>query len=228
VSTKILIIEDSEDLVSMLRVRLEAEGYEVVSGCDGVAGLQALQVHQPDIVLLDVMMPRMNGWETCRRIRQLSDVPIIMLTAVNEELSTIRGLELGADDYITKPFRFMELSARIRAVLRRRTQPITNGASVKLDERLTVDQKCCQVIVEGEACSLSPIEFKILSCFVENIGRVLTHQSLLAQVWGWEYINETDYLKVYIHHLRQKIEPDPQQPRYIITERGLGYRFQIP
>ncbi|MBN1657049.1 MAG: response regulator transcription factor [Anaerolineae bacterium] len=212
----------------MLRVRLQAEGYEVVSGCDGVAGLQSFQLHNPDLILLDVMMPRMNGWETCRRIRQLSDVPIIMLTAVNEELSTIRGLEMGADDYITKPFRFMELSARIRAVLRRRTQPITNGAAVKIDERLTVDQKCRRVIVAGEARELSPIEFKILSCFVENIGRVLTHQSLLTQVWGWEYINETDYLKVYIHHLRQKIEPNPQKPRYIITERGLGYRFQIP
>ncbi|MBN1656850.1 MAG: response regulator transcription factor [Anaerolineae bacterium] len=212
----------------MLRVRLEAEGYEVISSSDGVAGLQALQAHQPDIVLLDVMMPRMNGWETCHRIRQLSDVPIIMLTAVNEELSTVRGLESGADDYITKPFRYMELSARIRAVLRRRTQPLTNGASVKVDERLTVDRKSCQVIVDGEACSLSPTEFKILSCFVENTGRVLTHQSLLSQVWGWEYIDEPNYLKVYIHHLRQKIEPDPQQPRYIITERGLGYRFQIP
>lgn len=225
---KILIIEDSKDLVTMLRVRLEDEGYEVVSGCDGVAGLQALQTHQPDLVLLDVMMPRMNGWETCRRIRNLSDVPIIMLTALNEELSTIRGLELGADDYIAKPFSFMELSARIRAVLRRRTHPIVGGAMVKIDERLTVDQKCCRAIIDGEPRELSPIEFKILSCFVENMGRVLTHQSLLTQVWGWEYADETDYLKVYIHHLRQKLEPNPRRPRYIITERGLGYRFQIP
>jgi two-component system, OmpR family, KDP operon response regulator KdpE len=227
-SIKILIIEDSADLVSMLRVRLEAEGYEVVSSCDGVAGLQALQAHQPDLVLLDVMMPRMNGWETCRRIRQISDIPIIMLTALNEEGNTIRGLELGADDYIAKPFRYMELSARIRAALRRRTHPIVGGAMVKIDERLMMDQKSCRVIVDGVACDLSPIEFKILSCFVENLGRVLTHQSLLTQVWGWEYINETDYLKVYIHHLRQKIEPDSRRPRYIITERGLGYRFQIP
>lgn len=225
---KILIIEDSKDLVTMLRIRLEDEGYEVLLGSDGVAGLQALQAHQPDLVLLDVMMPRMNGWETCRRIRDLSDVPIIMLTALDEELSTIRGLELGADDYITKPFSFMELSARIRAVLRRRTHPIAGGAMIKIDERLTVDHKCCRLVIEGEPRELSPIEFKILSCFVENMGRVLTHQSLLTQVWGWEYAEETDYLKVYIYHLRQKLEPDPSRPRYIITERGLGYRFQIP
>lgn len=225
---KILIIEDSTDLVSMLRVRLEAEGYEVASACDGVVGLKVLQAQQPDLVLLDVMMPRMNGWETCARIRQLSDVPIIMLTALDEEISTIRGLELGADDYITKPFSFMELSARIRATLRRRTHPIVGGATVKIDERLTVDQKSCRVIVDGKAMDLSPIEFKLLVCFTENIGRVLTHQSLLTQVWGWEYADETDYLKVYIHHLRQKIEPDPRRPRYIVTERGLGYRFQVP
>jgi two-component system, OmpR family, KDP operon response regulator KdpE len=228
VSFKILIIEDSKDLVSMLRTRLEAQGYQVIAGRDGVEGLQALQAHQPDLVLLDVMMPRMNGWEACRRIRDLSDVPIIMLTALNEELNTIRGLELGADDYITKPFSFMELSARIRAVLRRRTNRISGGATVRIDERLTVDQKCCRVIVDGEPQDLSPIEFKILNCFVDNIGRILTHQSLLTQVWGWEYVNETDYLKVYIHHLRQKIEPEQGRPRYIVTERGLGYRFQIP
>lgn len=227
-SLKILIIEDSQDLVSMLRVRLEAEGYEVVSGVDGVEGLRALQACQPDLVLLDVMMPRMNGWEACRRIRDLSDVPIIMLTALNEELSTIRGLELGADDYITKPFSFMELSARIRAVLRRRTHPIVGGAMVKIDERLTVDRKSCRVIVDGEPEELSPIEFKILNCFIENIGRVLTRQTLLTQVWGWEYVDETDYLKVYVHHLRKKIEPELGRPRYIVTERGLGYRFQIP
>jgi two-component system KDP operon response regulator KdpE len=212
----------------MLRIRLSGEGYEVLSASDGVEALQVLQTHQPDLVLLDVMMPRMNGWEACRRIRQLSDVPIIMLTALDEEPSTIRGLELGADDYITKPFRVMELCARIRAVLRRRSRPINGGGTVKIDDRLAMDQKSCQVIVDGDAQDLSPTEFKILSCFVDNVGRVLTHQSLLTQVWGWEYAEQTHYLKVYIHHLRQKIESDPRQPRYILTERGLGYRFQVP
>lgn len=227
-TVKILIIEDAEDLVRMLRTRLEHEGYEVVSASDGVQGLEALQTHQPDLVLLDVLMPRMNGWETCWKIRELSDVPIIMLTALNEELSTIRGLELGADDYVTKPFSFMELTARIRAALRRRARPLSGDTMVRIDDYLTVDRSTCKVIAGGEARELSPLEYKVLSCFLDNIGRVLTHQSLLTQVWGWEYADEIDYLKVYVHHLRRKIEPDPKRPVYIVTERGLGYRFQVP
>lgn len=227
-NTKILIVEDEEDLVRLLRFKLESEGYQILAACDGVQGLQIIQKHHPQLVLLDLMMPRMNGWETCRRIRELSDVPIIVLTAVGGELNVVRGLELGADDYITKPFSLVELMARVRAALRRYKYPITENCMTQVDERLQVDGKRCQAVVDGETVTLSPKEFKLLSCFLDNAGRVLTHQSLLTQVWGWEYAEETDYLKVYVHHLRKKIEEDPRRPSYILTERGLGYRFQMP
>ena len=223
---KILVIEDEEDVVRLLRFRLEQEGYEVLSACNGVEGLRVLQQENPSLVVLDVMMPRMNGWETCKRIRQYSDVPIIMLTALGQETDKVRGLELGADDYVTKPFSLAELVARVRAALRRGAQPLAANVTVQIDERLMVDRAKRQVVVNGQKTELSPTEFRILDCFLDNLGRILTHQSLLTQVWGWEYLDETDYLKVYIHHLRKKIEENPSKPRYIVTERGLGYRFQ--
>jgi two-component system KDP operon response regulator KdpE len=193
-----------------------------------VDGLRILQQEHPQLVMLDVMMPRMNGWETCKRIREYSDVPIIMLTALGQETDKVRGLELGADDYITKPFSLAEVIARVRAALRRGRQPLSDTMTVQIDERLTIDRAQRQVIVNGERTELSPTEFRVLDCFLDNRGRILTHQSLLTQVWGWEYIDETDYLKVYIHHLRKKIEQNPSKPCYIVTERGLGYRFQSP
>jgi two-component system KDP operon response regulator KdpE len=223
---KILIIEDEEDIIHLLRFRFEQEGYEVLSACNGVEGLRLLQQEHPSLIVLDVMMPRMNGWETCKRIRQYSDVPIIMLTALGQETDKVRGLELGADDYVTKPFSLAELVARVRAALRRGKQPLATNVMVQIDERLTVDRAQRQVVVDGQKTELSPTEFRILDCFLDNLGRILTHQSLLTQVWGWEYLDETDYLKVYIHHLRKKIEENPSRPQYIVTERGLGYRFQ--
>ena len=225
---KILLIEDEEDVVVLLRFRFEQEGYEVLSATNGVEGLRILQQEHPDLVLLDVMMPRMNGWETCKRIRQYSDVPIIMLTALGQETDIVRGLELGADDFVTKPFSLTELVARVRAALRRGRQPLSENVTVQIDERLIVDRAQRQVVVDGQKTELSPTEFRILDCFLDNQGRILTHQSLLTQVWGWEYLDETDYLKVYIHHLRKKIEENPGKPSYIVTERGLGYRFQAP
>lgn len=225
---KILLIEDEEDVVVLLRYRFEQEGYEVLSAANGVEGLRILQQEHPHLVLLDVMMPRMNGWETCKRIRQYSDVPIIMLTALWEETDKVRGLEMGADDFVTKPFSLAELIARVRAALRRGRQPLAENATVQIDERLIVDRAQRQVVVNGQKTELSPTEFRILDCFLDNQGRILTHQSLLTQVWGWEYLDETDYLKVYIHHLRKKIEENPGKPSYIVTERGLGYRFQAP
>jgi len=218
---KILVIEDEEDIVHLLKFRFEQEGYEVLSAANGVEGLRILQQEHPHLVLLDVMMPRMNGWETCKRIRQYSDVPIIMLTALWEETDKVRGLEMGADDFVTKPFSLAELIARVRAALRRGRQPLSENGTVQIDERLIV-------VVDGQKTELSPTEFRILDCFLDNQGRILTHQSLLTQVWGWEYLDETDYLKVYIHHLRKKIEENPGKPSYIVTERGLGYRFQAP
>ena len=223
---KILVIEDEEEIVRLLEFRFEQEGYQVLSASNGVEGLRILQQEHPNLVVLDVMMPRMNGWETCKRIRQYSDVPIIMLTALGQELDKVRGLEMGADDYVTKPFSLAELVARVRAALRRGKQPLAANVTVQIDDRLIVDRAQRQVVVNGQKTELSPTEFRILDCFLDNLGRILTHQSLLTQVWGWEYLDETDYLKVYIHHLRKKIEENPSKPRYIVTERGLGYRFQ--
>lgn len=225
---KILLIEDEDDIVRLLEFRFQQEGYQVLSAANGVEGLRILQQEHPHLVVLDVMMPRMNGWETCKRIREYSDVPIIMLTARGQEMDKVRGLELGADDYVTKPFSLAEVIARVRAALRRGRQPLSDTMTVQIDERLTVDRAQRQVIVNGERTELSPTEFRVLDCFLDNQGRILTHQSLLTQVWGWEYIDETDYLKVYIHHLRKKIEQNPGKPCYIVTERGLGYRFQSP
>jgi two-component system KDP operon response regulator KdpE len=224
----ILVIDDEEPQVQLLRLCLEDEGYRVVSATDGRQGLYLAEEESPDLVVLDLMMPRMDGWETCRRIRDWSDVPIIMLTAKNAAVDKVRGLDLGADDYLTKPFNMAEFSARVRAALRRTQRPLAETAMVRVDDRLTVDQARRRVIVDGRRVELSPLEYKILSCLLDNPDRVLTHRSLLTQVWGWEYMDETNYLKVYIHHLRQKIEQDPQKPRYILTERGLGYRFRVP
>ena len=224
---KILVIEDEDEIIRLLTFRLEQEGYEVVSAYNGVDGLRVLQQENPNLVVLDVMMPRMNGWETCKRIRQYSDVPIIMLTALGQEADLIRGLELGADDYVIKPFSLAVLIARVRAALRRSSQPLDTNVTVQIDDRLSIDRAHRQVVINGRKTELSPTEFRILDCFLDNQGRILTHQSLLTQVWGWEYLDETDYLKVYIHHLRKKIEENPSKPRYIVTERGLGYRFQV-
>jgi DNA-binding response OmpR family regulator len=223
----ILVVEDDKTLAQLLHENLRDEGYEVLLAHDGVQGLQVFEAHGVDLVLLDIMMPRMDGWETCRRIREISDVPIVMLSAREDVLDRVRGLELGADDYVTKPFNSLELLARIRAALRRRSYPLREQSTVHVDGRLTVDRAHREVLVEGHAVELSAIEFKLLACLLDNAGRISTHQSLLTQVWGWEYAEETDYLKVYIHHLRKKIEPDPSRPCYILTERGKGYRFQM-
>jgi two-component system KDP operon response regulator KdpE len=225
---KILVIEDDEEITELLKFRLNQEGYEVLSAPNGVEGLRLLQQEHPHLVVLDVMMPRMNGWETIKRVRQYSEVPVIMLTALGREADKVHGLEMGADDFVTKPFGLAEFVARVRAALRRGSQPLSADTMVQVDERLTVDRAKQQIIVDGRRTELSPTEFRVLDCFLDNPGRVLTHQSLLTQVWGWEYIDETDYLKVYVHHLRKKIEQDPGRPCYIVTERGLGYRFQSP
>jgi two-component system KDP operon response regulator KdpE len=224
----ILIVEDDKTLAHLLREDLQDEGYEVLLAANGVEGVHMVQAQCVDLVLLDILLPRMDGWETCRRVREISDAPIIMLTAKGEVLDRVRGLELGADDYVVKPFNSMELLARVRAALRRRDYPLTEQCTVQVDDRLVIDRTHREVLVDGQSVELSTTEFRLLSCLVDNAGRISTHQSLLTQVWGWEYAEETDYLKVYIHHLRKKIEPDPSRPSYILTERGKGYRFQMP
>jgi two-component system KDP operon response regulator KdpE len=224
----ILLVEDDETFCYLIGERLQEEGFEVVVAHDGAMGLHALERHRPDLVLLDVLMPIMDGWETCRLMREVSDVPIIMLTCRTSQGDIVRGLEIGADDYVTKPFDTPELLARIQAALRRRKYLITEQERVEIDDRLVLDRSRCQVLMDGQVVDLSATEFKLLACFVDNANRILTHRSLLTQVWGWEYADEKDYVKVYVSRLRAKIEPDPDRPRYILTERGLGYRFQVP
>jgi two-component system KDP operon response regulator KdpE len=225
---KILVIDDEESLVRLLRQCLEEQGYRVLSAGDGLQGFQMAQDEYPDLVVLDLMLPRMDGWETCRRIRDCSDVPIIMLTALGAHADRVRGLDLGADDYLTKPFHLSEFAARVRSALRRHRPPLTETMMLRIDDRLSLDQARRRLLVDGQRVELSPLEYRMLSYLVDNRDCVLTHQRLLTQVWGWEYMDETNYLKVYVHHLRKKIEPNPQKPRYILTERGMGYRFQVP
>lgn len=225
-ATKLLIIDDDVTLVNALKLYLSKIGYTVLTAANGIEGLQTLYNERPDLVILDIMMPKMGGWDVCKRIRELSDVPIIMLTARDQEADRVMGLKMGADDYIAKPFSLKELEARLEAVLRRtRLPPPTRGRVLYSDDELTIDSERWEVRRRGELVYLTPTELRLLLVLAENAGRVLTHQQLLEQVWGPEYAEETDYTKLFIWRLRQKIEPDPSQPRYILTERGLGYRF---
>ena len=227
-SATILVIDDDQDMGQMMHDALIPGGYKTHFAQDGPTGLDILQ-HQPvDLVLLDLMLPEIDVWEICRRIREFSDVPIIIISALGREQDVIRGLELGADDYITKPFRMGELKARIRANLRRCERPYASETLVRIDDRLAVDRLTHSLIVDRQTVRLSATEYKLLSYFLDNPGRILTQQNLLSQVWGWEYMDQTDYLKVYVHRLRRKIEEEANEPRYILTERGFGYRFQVP
>ena len=224
---KILVIDDDPRLVKLVDYSLTQEGYEVYKAYDGQEGLRQMYSHQPDLVILDIMMPRMDGWQVCRRIREMSNVPIIMLTAKGGEEDIARGLDYGADDYLTKPFRVKELLARVRAVLRRAALPPPTEEPVTYsDEYLTVNLAERRVVVQGEPVKLTPTEFRLLALLVKNAGRVLTFQQILEHVWGWEYQDDVDYVRIYVWHLRQKIEEDPSQPRYILTEYGVGYRFE--
>ncbi len=223
---KLLIIDDDAKLVQALELYLSKAGYEVITAADGLEGLQEVYAHRPDLIILDIMMPKMDGWKACRRIREVSDVPIIMLTARGQEYDKVKGLKQGADDYVAKPFGLKELAARVEAVLRRtRLPPPTEGAVLYADEELVIDSERWEVSRGGEPLELTATERRLLFYLVHNAGRVLTHRQLLERVWGPEYIDEVDYVKLYIWRLRQKIEEDPSQPRYILTERGIGYKF---
>ena len=222
----ILIIDDDAALAKIVQINLEREGYKTVVASSGVEGLQKAYSNQPNLVILDIMMPGMDGWITCRRLREISDVPIIMLTARGMEADVVKGLELGADDYIVKPFGTKVLLARIHALLRRTDTSATKKPPIYSDGELTVDFVKRMVTVRSERVDLTPTEFKLLSNFVQNEGRVLPHSYLLTQVWGPEYVDEVNYLKLYVRYLRQKIEKDPSNPEYILTEWGVGYRFR--
>jgi two-component system KDP operon response regulator KdpE len=227
---KILVVDDEPAFVRLVDQVLTEKRYEVLKASNGQEALRLLFSHKPDLVLLDVAMPRMDGWQTCQRIRDMSDIPIIMLTGKqNTEEDIVRGLDYGADDYLIKPVGNRELVARVQALLRRAELPSTVGSQKETtysDDYLTVDIIERKIIVNGERVKLTPIEFRLFVLLVGNAGRILTHQQLLEKVWGWEYTDDLDYVRIYISHLRQKIEPDPTLPKYIITEPGVGYYFQ--
>jgi DNA-binding response OmpR family regulator len=222
----ILVVDDEPRMRQFIRMNLELEKYRVSEAANGLEALDKVREEIPDLVLLDVMMPEMDGFETLKLIREVSSVPVIMLTVKADEEDKVRGLELGADDYVTKPFSPRELSSRIKAVLRRVEVPSTSDkAIIKVDDHLSIDFNRREVIVEEEHIKLRPTEYRLLYHLVNNAGWTMPHETLLSKVWGHAYRDETHYLRLYITYLRQKIEPDPAHPRYILTERGLGYRF---
>jgi two-component system KDP operon response regulator KdpE len=223
---RILVVDDEERMVRFIRLNLEHDGFQVSEAFNGRQAVQKLRDVNPDLILLDVMMPDLDGFEVLEMVREISNVPVIMLTAKGEEDDRVRGLELGADDYITKPFSPRELVSRVRAVLRR-----TEGATgsmhglIEVDERLKIDFDRREVWLEGKIVKLRPTEYRLLFHLVQNAGWVVSHDQLLAKVWGYEYRDEPHYVRLYINYLRQKLEKDAANPKYILTERGVGYRF---
>ena len=227
---KILIIDDNPDLVQALKLgfKLQWPESQVVSADDGERGLAVFSEESPDIVLLDIAMPGMNGFEVLRRLRQVSDVPVIMLTVKGDEQDKVRALELGADDYVTKPFGSLELMARIKAVLRRVAVPLPEATALPfVGGDLTIDYATRAVTVRGKPVKLTPTEYRLLCALARYPNQVLSHPTLLVRVWGSEYRGESDFLKVYIKRLRDKIEEDSSSPRYILTEWGQGYRLAV-
>ena len=222
----ILIIDDDADLARIVQLSLDREGYQTVIATSGLEGLQEAYRVQPNLVILDIMMPGMDGWEVCRRLVEISNVPILMLSATGTEADIVKGLQLGADDYLTKPFSVAELVARVQALLRRAaSESQTDRSSIFSIGNLTIDLNRRLVMRDGELVDLTPTEFKLLECFVTHRDRVLPHRFLLTEVWGPEYIDETNYLKLYVRYLRRKLEEDPADPQLIVTEWGIGYRF---
>jgi DNA-binding response OmpR family regulator len=222
----ILIIDDDQDLARIVQLSLEREGYQTVIAISGLEGLQEAYRVQPDLVILDIMMPGMDGWDVCHRLGEMSNVPILMLTAKGTEADIVKGLQIGADDYLTKPFSVAELIARIQALLRRTgSQSQTDKPSIFSIGNLTIDLNRRLVMRDEDLVDLTPTEFKLLECFVTHRNRVLPHRFLLTEVWGPEYIGETSYLKLYVRYLRRKLEDDPADPQLIVTEWGVGYRF---
>ncbi len=225
---RILAVDDDRNNLKMLDFLLREEGYEVITADNGRTALELLDTRHPDLVILDVMMPHMDGLEVCRRIRQSMDIPIIILSAKGETTDKVLGLELGADDYLPKPFEPSELLARVRAVLRRSEIATFDDTQVAVAvSGLRVDPVGNRVILaDGRSIDLTPIEFRLLHCLMRNAGRTLTHDFLLSHAWGYEYEGYSNHIAVYIRRLRSKIEEDPTNPKYITTVRGLGYRFE--
>lgn len=225
---RILVVDDEPDLIESVRLgfTLQWREVDVIGASRGEAGLDAVEHDLPDIVLLDIGLPDIDGFEVLRQIRAFSDVPVVMLTAHDDSMDKVKGLELGADDYVTKPFNHLELMARVKAVLRRLDlpAPASRAPSFRSGD-LEVDFARQEARLRGVRLDLTPTEYRLLYHLVRNAGHVLQHGTLLAQVWGREYVDEVDYIRVYIRRLRDKLGDDPDAPRYIRTERGLGYRF---
>jgi two-component system KDP operon response regulator KdpE len=224
----VLVVDDEPKLQRMVSDLFTHAGYKTFSAANGEQGLQQFYMRRPDLILLDVMMPKVDGWELCRQIRQISPVPIMMLTALSQESEIIRGLSYGADDFITKPFSPLLLLARAEALLRRASLPAaTKHIAAHDDGYLTIDLETHRVLRQGEHVKLSGTEYRLLVYLYQNAGQVLTFQQILAQVWGEACRYNSEYVHVYISHLRQKLEKDPHTPAYIVTEYGVGYRFNI-
>ncbi len=225
----ILVVDDEVRISRMIRMNLEHDGYDVIEANSGQQALDMVRSRMPNLVILDVMMPGLDGFETLQILREISQVPVIMLTAKSEEEDRIRGLELGADDYVTKPFSPRELMSRVKAVLRRSEGTVSGSGTgedvIHVDDRLKIDFGKREVWVDGELVKLRPTEYRLLYHLVQNAGWVLTYDQILTKVWGYEYRDETHYVRLYINYLRQKLEKDPSNPVYILTERGVGYRF---
>lgn len=222
----ILVVDDDANIARIIVRNLLLEGYQTLEARNGQEALECVRTTEPDLILLDVEMPLLDGFETLRRLRKASDIPVIMLTVRAEDADKIRGLELGADDYLTKPFNREELHLRVKAVLRRFEPPERpEDLIVTIDERLQFDQQRRDVIVDGQRTGLRPTEYRLLRVLIENAGWALSHEALLTKVWGYEYREDNHLLRLYITYLRKKIEIDPSHPQYIFTNRGLGYRF---
>ncbi len=223
----ILVIDDDRALLRLVQEALTKVGFHMITASNGIDGLQEVYARQPDLVVLDVMMPRMDGWETVARLRQISRVPVIMLTAKDSEADKLRGFKLGVDDYVTKPFSFAELTARARAVLNRARMHTAQEKNRRfMSGDLVIDVDAHRVTKAGQTIALTPTEFRLLQTLAENAGHVLTHEQLLEHVWGYDSAEDTSYIKRYIWYLRRKLEDDPTNPQHILTERGFGYSFR--
>lgn len=221
----LLVIDDDQTLLELLSEHLIKAGYRAVTATSGETGLQAFNQYHPDLVILDVMMPKMDGWTVCERLRATSDVPIIMLTAKGEEIDKLRGFRLGVDDYVTKPFSFGELTARVGAVLARARHTTTSTHYITSGD-LTIDLEQRRVTVAGRVVDLTPTEYRLLEVLAMRANRTVPAEILLDEVWGHQYVGESEHVKHFIWTLRQKIETDPGDPKHLVTERGFGYRFE--
>jgi len=228
-SARVLVVEDEPSFVEALKIGLTREGFSVSVAVDGVEALEQFDRLEPDLVLLDVMLPRLSGIEVCRQIRKRSSVPIVMVTAKGAEIDTVVGLEVGADDYVTKPYRIRELAARMRAVLRRSPESTDSSAGLNSTVvevgRIRIDPDAHRVTIDGEDVALPLKEFELLHLLLANAGRVLPRETLIDRIWGYDYVGDTKTLDVHVKRLRAKVEADPSRPELITTIRGLGYKY---